>query len=251
MIGPPDRPIVSFDDSGETPRPAIMRKELNHPLVEGFHKDSPAVAELESLAKSATPARLRGKTSVAKIAVGIALAMRYLHSQRVVHCNLTPETILVNWDWNVTVGNFAHSLVSGADPQGHPWQSIQSRYLAPECYDDRFTFASDVFSYGMILYRLIVGCPPFPAHLNRIALAKRIVIDEARPEIPESVLPMVRELIIDCWANDPDDRPSFHEILLRLEEMHFRLADGVKSSKVASFVRTITHWEEASQNDER
>jgi serine/threonine protein kinase len=170
--------------------------------------------------------------------------MRYLHSQGVVHCNLSPDTVLVDWDWNVTVGNLAHSLVSGADPPvSDAWRLIGSRYLAPECYENRFTMASDVFAFGLILYRLIVGCSPFPAPLEFLVHVKRIAIDDARPEIPDSVPPLVRDLISDCWASDPDDRPPFREIVRRLEAMHFRLTGGVKLAKVAGFVRKITDWE--------
>jgi serine/threonine protein kinase len=172
--------------------------------------------------------------------------MRYLHSQGIVHCNLSPETIHVDWDWNVRVGNFTHSLVSGEDPAtGYAWREVRSSYLAPECYDDRFSLASDVFSFGLILYLLIVGRAPFPLGLSLFGVGKRIVINEAVPEIPDSVLPPVRELITDCWAADPDDRPPFREILKRLEAMRFRVTGGVDPSKVASFVQKITEWEAA------
>jgi hypothetical protein len=212
MAGPADRPIVQLEDSAEVgtgrstaPLPlAVALKELNHPLIEGFHENptgkggrspEPAV-EWESLAKSADRCGMRGHTATAKIAVGIALAMRYLHSHGIVHCALSPETILVDWDWNVSVGNFTHSLMSGEDPAtGNAWRETRSPCRAPECYDDRFLFANDVFSLGMILYRLIVGRAPFPPDLNLLGVGKQIVIDDARPEIPDSVLPPVRELI--------------------------------------------------------
>jgi hypothetical protein len=61
------------------------------------------------------------------------------------------------------------------------------------------------------------------------------------------VLPAVRELICDCWAQDPDDRLSFRGIVDRLEEMKFKLTPGVNSAKVAAFVQKIMDWE--VQND--
>jgi myosin-5 len=212
-------------------------------LVEGFHENSAAAAELESLAKSLDPSCVRGKTPIAKIAVGIALAMRYLHGKGIAHCNLTPDTILVDREWNITVANFTHSRVYPGT--GNDWALIGSHYLAPECHENRFLWESDVFSFGLILFRLIVGRSPFPTDLSPLAVAKRIAIDGERPEIPDSVPPLVGGLIVACWATNPADRPSFRQIVTRLKEMDFRLARGVNPSKVASFVEKITKWEAA------
>jgi hypothetical protein len=70
-----------------------------------------------------------------------------------------------------------------------------------------------------------------------------MVMGEERPEIPEFVLPKVRDLIRDCWKDDPDDRPRFAGILERLQEMRWKLTAGVKSAKVAAFVERMLKWE--------
>jgi serine/threonine protein kinase len=104
-------------------REAVIRKELKHPLIleiRGSHSGVfglsttiiTEVAENGSLANHLPSGRggemcqLRGETRVARIIVGIVLAMRYLHSQRVIHCNLIPDNILLDWDWNVRIGDF-------------------------------------------------------------------------------------------------------------------------------------------------
>lgn len=40
-----------------------------------------------------------------------------------------------------------------------------------------------------------------------------------RPEIPENCHSELAQLIKDCWNNDPNKRPSFNSILLRLYDM--------------------------------
>jgi hypothetical protein len=75
-------------------------------------------------------------------------------------------------------------------------------------------------------------------------IAFKIVIENARPEIPDSVVPPARELIADCWEADPDDRLTFEEIVDRLEEMEFKVTAAVNSAKVVKFVRRIEEWEE-------
>jgi hypothetical protein len=72
---------------------------------------------------------------------------------------------------------------------------------------------------------------------------KEVVIDKMRPEIPDFVLPNARQLIIDCWADNPDDRLSFASVLDRLKHMKFKIAPEVHSSRVQAFVSEIEHYE--------
>jgi hypothetical protein len=63
------------------------------------------------------------------------------------------------------------------------------------------------------------------------------------PDIPTFVLPSARELITDCWAEDPADRPSFEEIVDRLKQMKFKVMPNVNSLKLAAFVEAIERQE--------
>jgi hypothetical protein len=147
--------------------------------------------------------------------------------------------------------NFGHSLSPGEPdwtslPDRHlkdRWAYVDSHYLAPECYDRQSSLESDVFSFGLILYELVVGKPAFSKNLKQRAVAKLLILDDSRPDIPDFVLPEVAKLICDCWATDPDDRPSFHQILVRLERMNFKLTANVNSSKVSEFVKKVKEWE--------
>jgi serine/threonine protein kinase len=122
--------------------------------------------------------------------------------------------------------------------------SINSRYRAPECYDNRSLPASDVFSFGIILYELLTDQPAFEEDLTQHGIAVRVALNDERPEIPESILPSTGDLITDCWAKEPDDRSSFEEIVDRLAEMQFKVIPNVNSSKLLAFANTIKEFEE-------
>jgi hypothetical protein len=62
-------------------------------------------------------------------------------------------------------------------------------------------------------------------------------------EIPHSVPFEVRNLICDCWSNDPLSRPSFSDILDRLKDMQFKVTRKVNSMKVNAFVEAIERYE--------
>jgi hypothetical protein len=77
-------------------RESEVHEKLNHPLIVGLTKCIPASA-LPSTQISGLSI-LTGGTWIAIVVAGIALAMRYLHSRRIIHGDLKPANILVDWD---------------------------------------------------------------------------------------------------------------------------------------------------------
>jgi hypothetical protein len=77
--------------------------------------------------------------------------------------------------------------------------------------------------------------------LNEIAF--KVAVKYEMPDIPKFVLPSARELITDCWAQEPVDRLSFDEIVDRLTEIKVKVMRNVNSSKISAFVKVIEHWE--------
>jgi serine/threonine protein kinase len=174
--------------------------------------------------------------------------MRYVHSQGIIHRNLTPDNILLDWDWNVRIANFDCSTFTEKSlilPVGNANEIPRgdAHYLAPECYDNIDDPANDVFSFGLILYELIVGKPAFSKSATLNSIAGAIVLKNWRPDIPNSVSPETAELIQDCWAPKYRERLCFSGILDRLEEMRFKLIRRVNSSKLTAFVNKIQEWE--------
>jgi serine/threonine protein kinase len=195
------------------------------------------------------------ETRLARIITGIAIRMRYLHSEGIMHGNLTPDNILLDWDLIPRVADFGHSARQGQDQEQlgsftnagsdiDPFNLHRDgRYLAPECFERQGKMMVDVFAFGLVLYEIVANQSPFQEGLTELEIMKQRIKGQEPAVIPSFVVPEVGELIDDCWAFNPNDRPTFCAIVDRLKSMEFQLMPGVESSKVKSFLKTIEDWE--------
>jgi len=89
------------------------------------------------------------------------------------------------------------------------------RWLAPEIMNKQeFTEASDVYSYGVILWELLTRETFFSDISFNYVIAEKVMAGK-RPPIPDCP-PNYRSLIEMCWAQNPKERPTFKDIKIRL-----------------------------------
>ena len=97
-------------------------------------------------------------------------------------------------------------------------------WMSPEAFEGHHTCASDVWSFAMTLYELLTRRLPFQGKAPT-AVMRAVCVDDTRPDVAESSADgsAANELLIalmrECWATDPFDRPSFGEIVSRLNEL--------------------------------
>jgi serine/threonine protein kinase len=101
----------------------------------------------------------------------------------------------------------------------------------------------DVFSFGLVLYEILVGAPVFHRSESAFSVIRRLQAGDM-PEIPAEHGRVMRELIQKCWDLDPEKRPSFREIFARVESCGFELLPGADATKIRDFCTEILAWEE-------
>eukprot|EP01103_Thecamoeba_quadrilineata_P003270 TRINITY_DN13065_c0_g1_i1.p1 TRINITY_DN13065_c0_g1~~TRINITY_DN13065_c0_g1_i1.p1 ORF type:complete len:1339 (-),score=265.54 TRINITY_DN13065_c0_g1_i1:19-3969(-) len=96
---------------------------------------------------------------------------------------------------------------------------MNRRWLAPEILSQQnYGTASDVYSMGLLLWEIWERQEPFsvdsvPFGLDKIA---KDIVDGMRPSISETVPAWWKDLIEECWGENPNSRPSFRQITKRL-----------------------------------
>jgi serine/threonine protein kinase len=90
------------------------------------------------------------------------------------------------------------------------------RWMAPELLTQDEcvpTMASDIYSYGMTCYEILSRQAPFESVRNDLTIMRK-VINGIRPERLDLYNPgRIWTIIVQCWAQDPDKRPSTQSAL--------------------------------------
>jgi len=129
----------------------------------------------------------------------LAQGVAYGHKQGVNHQNFNPQQVLVSATDGIKIINFAFP----AEPSEiNTFPEIQA-YIAPEVWQGRHpSAASNLFSLGVIGYRMLTGVFPFPLQTDG-ALPYQILSDPVNfDKIPEALRPLFNR----CLKPEPEKR---------------------------------------------
>ncbi len=177
---------------------------------------------LEEFLGSQRYGRLAIKESVA-IASPICGALLYAHSRGLVHRDIKPANIFVCKEDppDVKVMDFGLARDPNADPRGtrtrkklteHGMALGTPEYMAPEQFQGRPVFASDVYSLGIMLYWMVEGGPPFPDHLSTPEDFFHWHVAGVPKKMAECGLPLLEDLVHRMLDKKPGKRPQLSEI---------------------------------------
>jgi serine/threonine-protein kinase len=162
---------------------------------------------LEGVIKSG--ARLPAR-QVGEIMAQLLLALDHAHAKGVIHRDVKPSNILCHSAASIKVADFGVAHINSLDltrtsqlgPLGTP------NYMAPERFLGRPADArGDLFSAGVVLYRLLTGHRPFAAPDLQALMSKLLnevppSVRTYRPELWDSLEDVVQRAL----ASNPDDR---------------------------------------------
>uniref|UniRef100_A0A8C7IG97 Tyrosine-protein kinase n=1 Tax=Oncorhynchus kisutch TaxID=8019 RepID=A0A8C7IG97_ONCKI len=164
----------------------------------------------------------------------ICQGMDYLHSKRYIHRDLAARNVLVENEHLVKIGDFG---LTKYIPEGDVYYRVHEDgdspvfWYAIECLkESKFSFSSDIWSFGVTLYEVLTHCeyrqsPPVKffqmmgivkGQMTVMVLIKLLEKHNRLP-CPRDCPSEVRMLMQHCWDFDPARRPSFKSLIESIE----------------------------------
>jgi serine/threonine protein kinase len=186
--------IITIFDLGETDGIAYIAmelmqgKELHHLLQNG--QSLPVEQALD-------------------IAVQLLAGLGYAHEHGVIHRDIKPSNIMVLHGGRVKIADFGIARMDSSLSQTQCGMVMGSPlYMSPEQILNRpLDSRSDIFSVGILLYRMLTGITPFAGDTVH-ALMYQIVEKEPPKagQINSAIPPALDAIIAKCMAKNPEDR---------------------------------------------
>ncbi|XP_025278622.1 proto-oncogene tyrosine-protein kinase ROS isoform X2 [Canis lupus dingo] len=159
------------------------------------------------------------------LCVDISKGCVYLEQMHFIHRDLAARNCLVSVkDYTspsrvVKIGDFglARDIYKNDYYRKTGEGLLPVRWMAPESLmDGIFTTQSDVWSFGILIWEILtLGHQPYPTHSNLDVL--NYVQTGGRLEPPKNCPDDLWNLLTQCWAQEPDQRPTFHKIQDQLQ----------------------------------
>eukprot|EP00118_Oscarella_pearsei_P021684 m.245002 g.245002 ORF g.245002 m.245002 type:complete len:1155 (+) comp40250_c0_seq7:304-3768(+) len=154
------------------------------------------------------------------MAAQIATGMAYLSSKSFVHRDLASRNCMVAKDGTVKIGDFGmtRDVYQNDYYRKHGRGPMPVRWMPPESLlDGVFTTASDVWSYGVVLWEIsTLGSLPYPGLSNEdvitsVSRGKGLQVKELG-QVPD----LLKRIMKNCWEYQARDRPTFTDFLKEL-----------------------------------
>lgn len=186
------------------------------------------------------------------IARQTAQGMDYLHAKNIIHRDMKSNNIFLHEGLTVKIGDFGLATVkarwSGSHQVEQPSGSIL--WMAPEVIrmqdNNPYSFQSDVYSYGIVLFELMTGELPYSLIATRdqiIFMVGRGYLSPDLSKLYKNCPKAMKRLVADCIKKSKDERPLFPQILSSIELLQHALPKINRSASEPSLHRA-SHTED-------
>ncbi|MFF3862238.1 serine/threonine-protein kinase [Streptomyces sp. NPDC002209] len=201
-------PVVDADPDAERPWMATL------------FIDAPTLAER-------VRERVLDPAELARLAAGLAEALRDIHRAGVVHRDLKPSNVLMAPD-GVRVIDFGISRPADSDLRTETGKLIGTPpYMAPEQFQRprEVGTAADVFALGAVLVHAATGHGPFDSDSHYLVAYQVVHAEPDLSGLPEQLVPLVAR----CLAKEPADRPTAEELIAEMRAVAYPTSEDTQT----------------------
>ncbi|GFR50506.1 hypothetical protein Agub_g12772, partial [Astrephomene gubernaculifera] len=171
----------------------------------------------------------------------VALALRHLHSRRLVHCDVKAANVLLKSSardprgWSCKLSDFGCvRLLNEAGPEGrlgfrvaHPLGTVG--YMAPECFVKGALLGPevDIYAFGVLMWEVLMSRTPY-GNMNPQDVPRQVLRSHLRPVFHPLAPPPYCSLAVRCWSGSPRRRPSASDLVAELQQL---LAEAQKQQQ--------------------
>ncbi|XP_047550421.1 serine/threonine-protein kinase B-raf isoform X1 [Lutra lutra] len=152
------------------------------------------------------------------IARQTAQGMDYLHAKSIIHRDLKSNNIFLHEDLTVKIGDFGLATVKSRWSGSHQFEQLSGSilWMAPEVIrmqdKNPYSFQSDVYAFGIVLYELMTGQLPYSNINNRdqiIFMVGRGYLSPDLSKVRSNCPKAMKRLMAECLKKKRDERPLF------------------------------------------
>ncbi|MBC7876342.1 MAG: serine/threonine protein kinase [Anaerolineales bacterium] len=182
-------PIYDFGSQGEQPY-IVMRYMAGGSLDDRLKKEEVKLTEIAHIFKR------------------IAEALDAAHARKIIHRDVKPSNFLYDSTGEIFLSDFGIAKSKTFTDDDGTWLVGTPAFMSPEqIKGDEVDGRSDVYSLGIVLYRLLTGQLPFSGNsaTGIINAHVQMPIPDIR-KVKNNIPAVWQEVISKAMAKDPDDR---------------------------------------------
>lgn len=151
------------------------------------------------------------KKEAYKTIKAVGNALTYAHNQGVLHRDIKPSNILIAEDGQVYLTDFGLARMAEAGASTLTGDQLMGtpHYISPEQArgEKKLNACTDIYSFGIVLYEIVVGRVPFSADTPFSIIHDHIYTplplpSEVNPKVPLGI----QQVLLKALAKDPEDR---------------------------------------------
>lgn len=187
-----------------------------------------------------------------KWALQVSHGMYYLHEQAlpnrvpIIHRDLKSSNILLSEDasehrlGDIILKLTDFGLARELEKTTHEMSAAGTySHMPPEVIkSSTYSKASDVWSFGVLLWELLTGEVPYKG-IDPLAIAYGVAVNKLTLPIPSTCPDIFSNLIHACWHTDPHKRLTFEQIIERLTEIS---NSSFATTPIESFCSMQNDW---------